>query len=240
MSDLSQRIIAAVLDDIPCKGVLSAGIADLALLKKAPSYAACEAVAWRSNAKSVLVLALAHAAEEPWLDWWDAHAYGTPGNRQLVRISKQVKQLIKHRWGIGARPLHYHVEKGGVFLKDAAVLAGLGIIGENNLLITPRLGPRVRLRALFLDKTLVQTGPVRFDPCRGCPRPCRAACPQNAFAEGRYSRKHCSKQMAADAAAAQTNPPPPSGHVSIAKIQYCRACELACVVGKSRESQTGT
>jgi epoxyqueuosine reductase len=237
LSDLSQRIIAAVLDDMPCKGFLSAGIAALELLKKAPAYAACDAVAWPSNAKSVLVLALGHAPEEPWLDWWDSRAYGTPGNRQLVRISKQVKQLIKRRWGIGARPLHYHVEKGGVFLKDAAVLAGLGIIGENNLLVTPRLGPRVRLRALFLDKTLVQTGPIRFDPCRGCPRPCQAACPQNAFAEGRYSRRHCSKQMAADATAVQANPHPGSGRVSIPVIQYCRACELACVVGKSRVSQ---
>jgi epoxyqueuosine reductase len=184
-------------------------------------------------------LALEHPPEEPWLDWWDPRAYGTPGNRQMVRISKQVKLLIKRRWGIGAWPLHYHVEKGGVFLKDAAVLAGLGIIGENNLLITPRLGPRVRLRALFLDKALLQTGPIRFDPCRGCPRPCQAACPQNAFVEGRYSRKHCSRQMAADAAAAQTHPDLPCGRGSMATIQYCRACELACVVGKSRESQTG-
>jgi epoxyqueuosine reductase len=41
----------------------------------------------------------------------------------------------------GHRPLPYKVEEGGMFLKDAATLAGLGIIGKNNLLITPEFEP---------------------------------------------------------------------------------------------------
>jgi epoxyqueuosine reductase len=99
-----------------------------------------------------------------------------------------------------AHLLPYHVEKGGIFLKDAAVLAGLGTIGMNNLLITPEFGPRVRLRALFLDAELAPTGPTDFAPCAGCDMPCRSACPQEAFKSGSYRKALCSEQMKTDEA----------------------------------------
>ena len=44
----------------------------------------------------------------------------------------------------------------GVFAKDAAALAGLGTIGENNLLVTEEYGPRVRLRIVVTDAELRQ------------------------------------------------------------------------------------
>ena len=52
---------------------------------------------------------------------------------------------------VSAYPLPYHVKKGGLFLKDAAVLSGLGIIGKNNLLLHPAWGPRIRLRSILMD-----------------------------------------------------------------------------------------
>lgn len=129
-------------------------------------------------------------------------------------------------------PLPYHIEKGGIFLKDAAVLGGLGTIGVNNLLITPEFGPRVRLRALLLDLELVPTGPIEFSPCQSCNMPCRQACPQNAFSEGFYRRTLCMKQMEKD----ETNKIILGENVnkdqSTVYIRYCRACELACPVGK--------
>jgi len=88
---------------------------------------------------------------------------------------------LNEEFSINARPLSYRIEEGGIFLKDAAALAGLGIIGKNNLLITPEYGPRVRLRALFLDLDLEPTGPIDFAPGEACDMPCRRACPQKAF-----------------------------------------------------------
>jgi epoxyqueuosine reductase len=208
------------------------GIAAVAHLKKTPSYATCGAIEWPSGAESVFVLALEHPATDPGLDRWDSGTYGTPGNRRLVRIARKVRQLLESRWNIRSWGLAYHVENGGVFLKDAAVLAGIGVVGENNLLVTPGIGPRVRLRALFLDTALEQTGPILFDPCKGCPQPCRTACPCNAFSDGRYSRKRCSRQMAADAAAPRTITRSQLGRPPLEVIQYCRACELSCVIGK--------
>ncbi|MBC8492582.1 MAG: hypothetical protein H8D43_02260 [Chloroflexi bacterium] len=40
---------------------------------------------------------------------------------------------------INACPQPYRVEQGRILLKDAAVLAGLGVMGKNNLVITPQL-----------------------------------------------------------------------------------------------------
>lgn len=152
---------------------------------------------------------------------------------------------------IQAQPMNYYVEKGGVWLKDAAVEAGLGVIGKNNLLVTPRFGPRVRLRAMYLSADLPSTGPLPWDPCDGCAVPCRAACPQAAFAEtiydpadyegltalpgrtGCYSLRSCDRQMADDEAHEQVGPADVPGYGPCNSVlAYCRRCELSCPVGK--------
>ena len=95
--------------------------------------------------------------------------------------------MIARLSGVACKNIHkillylYHVEKGGIFLKDAAVIAGLGCIGKNNILVTPDYGPRIRLRAMLPDEEISPTGSNDFDPCSGCDAPCRQACPQNAF-----------------------------------------------------------
>ncbi|CAB1081528.1 hypothetical protein D1AOALGA4SA_9178 [Olavius algarvensis Delta 1 endosymbiont] len=53
------------------------------------------------------------------------------------------------------------MERGGIFFKDSGVLAGLGSIGKNNLLVTPEYGPRIRVWPLLFDAELKPTGPGR-------------------------------------------------------------------------------
>lgn len=218
-----------------------AGIASIIPLKASPSYAiydkspyyeGYERVEWPGEAKSVLVLALVHEPSEPELDYWDYRPGRTPGNRRLASMAESLERWMKEELSINARPLPYRVEQGGILLKDAAALAGLGVIGKNNLLITPEYGPRVRLRALFLDADLEPTGPIDLSPCEGCPMPCRQACPQRAFRSGSYSRDLCDLQMTEDV----------ENEVVVEKSEnddalgsyriYCRACELACPVAR--------
>ena len=136
--------------------------------------------------------------------------------------------------------LPYQVERNGVFLKDAAILAGLGVMGRNNLLITPRFGPRVRLKAVLIDLPLPGSGPlVGFDPCEGCEAPCLAVCPQDAFANGAYLRERCQLQMKADEAHPIALRSPVVGMATKFKVPYCRLCELACPVGESGGRQLG-
>ncbi len=179
-----------------------AGIASVESLKKSPSHRIYpkigmnlgvhwqddvkpDEVAWPADAVSAVVIGVVHNADEPELDWWDGK--GTPGNRILVRINKKLSEWIEKTFPVKTYKLPYFIEKGGIFLKDAAVMAGLGCIGKNNLVITPEYGPRIRFRALLLDREAEATGPLEFNPCEGCKQPCRKVCPIKAFQNTVYS-----------------------------------------------------
>ncbi len=207
-------------------------------------------VTWPEDAKSAIIIAVEHPEEKPELDWWKSgHNGGTPGNRTLISISAQLSMWLEEEKGIKTTPLPYHIEHGGILLKDTAVMAGLGCIGKNNMLVTPEFGPRVRLRAMLSDEVLPDTAPIDFDPCEDCDMLCIKACPQEAFKNkvyskkefgldqlpartGTYSRHLCNKQMQLDmdnceeiTVEAQDEP----GKL----VRYCRACEWACPVGKT-------
>jgi epoxyqueuosine reductase len=176
-------------------------------------------------------LALAHRENEPELDWWGVKG-GTVGNQRLQQISENLKQWLHKEYKISAQPLPYQIGDGGIFLKDAAVLAGLGVIGANNLLVTPEFGPRVRLRALFLDVEVVPTAKKAFSPCNDCDMPCRRSCPRNAFSSGSYSKELCGKQMKEDESNRVISKHTSQNDSPEGRIKYCRVCELACPVGR--------
>ena len=186
----------------------------------------------------LLVLALAHDEAQPELDWWGGPG-GTEGNRRLQEISAAVKRILAQEYDVHSHILPYHPWKGGILLKNAAALAGVGVIGANNLLITPEYGPRVRLKGMllgkpketrFFGKNLVSAEPNPISgPCDACPKPCWQACPQKAFASGAYDRGRCAVQMELDEAKPHIHQDAKAG---TSYVEYCRACELACLVGK--------
>ena len=138
---------------------IRAGIAPLKDILKGPSYKAVIADPrgiqldkvpfdnWPAEAQTVLVLGLNHPEKNPRLDYWERG--DTLGNRRLRELSELIKQWLRKKFDLTALPLPYHLEKGGLFLKDAAVLSGMGVIGQNNLLIHPEWGPRVRSSGRF-------------------------------------------------------------------------------------------
>jgi len=200
-SELTEKIIAKAKS----LGATIAGVASVESLKGSPSHQIfpiigtnlennfnfvkegekIDKVAWPTDALSAIVIGVEHNEEEPALDWWDGK--GTPGNRILIKINKELSEWIENSLSIKTYKLSYFVGKGGIFLKDAAVMAGLGCIGKNNLLITPEYGPRIRFRALLLDCETEATGPIEFNPCGKCKQPCRKSCPINAFQKCVYS-----------------------------------------------------
>ena len=224
--DVSTQIISQAKSS----GASLAGIASIRSLRNSPSHRVHGKPVWPQEAKSVLILALNHKETEPELDWWDGNK-GSPGNRRLINVAKSLIEWLKKEFNLNAHDLPYHVEKGGIFIKDAAVLAGLGTIGMNNLLITPEFGPRVRFRALAVDVGLEPACPIDFAPCEFCDMPCRQVCPQDAFRSGSYSRTFCNQQMEIDRAT-RVIVKEEKKDSPFEYIKYCRACELACPVGK--------
>ena len=237
---IEQRII----ERARAEGAALVGIARIADLRNAPSYAAYDAapfypeykgVEWKDEYKTVLVWGLAHPASEPVLDWWSLKVRGfTPGNCELAAQSKRLRVWLNEELGMGALSLPYQIEYGGAFLKDAAVLAGLGVFGRDNLLITPEHGPRIRLRGIFMEADLEPTPRLEgFDPCATCSKPCQRVCPRTAFRSDAYERTLCKQEQdqldvdfeVLDGAIMGLDEP---SEVT----KYCRACELACPVGQ--------
>ena len=219
---------------------------DVAPEEEPTSNCGIELPSW---AETLLIIALYHPEDNPALDYFrSSSSGGSEGNLQLIRINNNVIRWLEEKKAMKCRQVPYGINKGGIGLKDAAVLAGLGTIGKNNMLITPQYGPRVRLRALALQAKLPETGPLDFDPCSICDMPCRQACPRKAFdniifdpgdygmlelpaREGVYDRDACA--LESDKRFQSVEPIPQKGEVESGDLisGSCRACEFACPVG---------
>ena len=253
MKSAGNNIEKIIVDKAKEMGASLAGIASIADLKASPSYEAYakkpfyeeyerdnpnyfkfKGVEWREEHKSVLVWALVHPVSEPVLDWWSMKVPGfTPGNGIMRRQSKQLRIWMGEDLGIKAFSLPYQIEFGGAFLKDSAVLAGLGVFGRHNLLVTPEYGTRVRLRGIFIEAEFDPTGPLDFDPCNGCDMPCHRACPRDAFRSGSFERVLCKQENDKRDAEWEMLPGSIMGiEEESAVVKPCRYCELACPVAQ--------
>ena len=157
-----------------------AGIARVEDLKQSPSHLISERmpdfanvgakevegrrpgqVDWPEGAKSAVVIAIEHPEDKQELDWWilgsKSTAGNTPGNKLLIAAANKLADWIEQELGMTSYRTPYHIELGAIYMKDTAVLAGLGCIGKNNLLVTPQFGPRQRLRVLLVDAELPPT-----------------------------------------------------------------------------------
>ena len=109
---------------------------------------------------------------------------------------------------------------------------------------------------MLLEDELTPTGPIDFDPCKGCEEFCRKACPTNAYGknvfltvetgmdslpgrDGYFSRANCIFGIIArDLILDEIEDYNHEYDVDIEEesqikegIRYCRKCEFACPVG---------
>ena len=223
-----RRIMQAAIDRAFALGASVAGFVPARLLRDCPSARVEGYRGWDTFTGSVIVLGLYHDPAMPEMDYWE-EGRSTPGDRMLRGMTTAIAEWLSEEHGRAAHDIPYQIDAGGIFLKDAAVLAGLGCIGRNNLVIVPRFGPRVRFRALWADLEVENyVSPCMPSPCEGCPRPCETACPQQALIGGTYSRQRCLRRMDEDKiqAAAQKQT---SGQEQ--PVDHCRTCDLVCPAG---------
>lgn len=122
-----------------------------------------------------------------WLEDAGVIAMPMPAGRDVVSYEVQQRPPLEPKITL----------KGSFDLRFAAVMAGLGQIGANGLLINERLGSRIRLGAVLCAAELEPDEPKKFggelpDFCETCGLRCVRACPAKALsAPGHADHYRC-------------------------------------------------
>jgi epoxyqueuosine reductase QueG len=122
---------------------------------------------------------------------------------EMTKIAKEVTKRIKAD-GFSSKVISAGggkwVERNGkkeqfgyISLKHAAEIAGLGIIGRNNLLTNPQYGNLLWLSAVLTDAELTPDEKLQSNMCDNCNK-CVSACPAGALDDlTSFGRKGCSR-----------------------------------------------
>jgi epoxyqueuosine reductase len=136
--------------------------------------------------RSIVMLGLPYHAVEPQMPTAgqgriSRYAWGTGDYHDVIhaKLKKLVATLVDAVPGAKARGV---VDTAPLLERDFAVLAGLGWVGKNTLLIHKPLGSYFFLAALLTDQVLDYDEPLAADHCGTC-RACLDACPTQAFPE---------------------------------------------------------
>jgi len=103
------------------------------------------------------------------------------GYSKMVEVSSSVAKFIR-MLGYPAIP----VGNDTCTNVPIAIDAGLGELGRNGIVITPELGPRVRLCTVLTDMPLQPDKPIEFgvkEFCKNCGK-CAESCPSGAISKG--------------------------------------------------------
>lgn len=156
-----------------------------------------------------IVLGLSHDPEHPELDLWEP-GRGTPGDRILARIGKDLARWLQEEYGVRARLIPYRLEDGGIYLKDAACMGGSGGWDITTSSSSPATGRG--------------SGSWRYGQTWTAPK--------------NHHRREKTPAPAARSTApapARWTPSPPERTAGNSawreRIDHCRACELACPGG---------
>lgn len=177
------------------KDVDLVGVASVAETRGTPLYESANALV--PGARSVVVMGMEIFPEVADLVVPDK-TMGEAAARDLLgphydylsgRLNRGVYDLAKFLRSAGFKaiplpsqgtPVDARFQSGLLSFKHAGEYAGLGRIGLNSLLVTPKFGPRVRLACLLTDAPLPAGKKLRQNPCDSC-GDCLTACPSGAL-----------------------------------------------------------
>jgi epoxyqueuosine reductase len=180
--------------------------------------------------QAVIVLACRFPGEDA-LDTLSL-AYTRARNAMVVRMDALARRLAEQLQGLGVGAFVKRSMGPGAWdadgryrdtlsLKHAAVLAGLGKIGRNSLLINDRYGNMLWLSAVLVDVALQPDTLAAYKVCLpGC-RLCVETCPVNALESIRLAQLRCNDfaYRSANGALAGEGP---DEHI------VCNACRVTC------------
>ena len=114
----------------------------------------------------------------------------------------------------------------------AAANAGLGVVGENNLLINPVFGSWVFIGEIVTTLKMQAYQPAGVHNCKGCGK-CFAACPTRELGRLRFDKTHCLSHIT------QSKDEPTNEQAKLMKAIGCAwgcdICQLVCPENNSAE-----
>ncbi len=113
--------------------------------------------------------------------------------------------------------------------KTLGTLSGLGWIGRSSLLVSPRMGPRIRICAILTDMPLLVNSPFTEDQCKDCTA-CVDACPVGAITGSPWSHSLDRRELLDVSKCQEYLWSTPT---SLGRRQTCGVCLKVCPVGRS-------
>ncbi|HHX81212.1 MAG TPA: epoxyqueuosine reductase [Acholeplasmataceae bacterium] len=135
--------------------------------------------------KSIIVFVFPYAGKDAAIDGYLTAKYAYGKDYHLV-IKAKLEELAEK-----LKLSRYEVMTDISYLDEklCAVLAGLGKIGKNNLLLTPKYGSRILIGEIVTSEELPITTKELENPCIDCYL-CIKKCPTQALSEG-FNKKQC-------------------------------------------------
>jgi len=135
-----------------------------------------------AGARSAIVVALSYGGKQP-PGTIARYARGADYHDVMLDRLRELHRWLASECGHAVAGKAY-VDTGPILERDLAQRAGLGWIGKNTMLISPKHGSFFFLGALLVDLSLEPDAPFETDRCGSCTR-CLDACPTHAFVEPR-------------------------------------------------------
>jgi epoxyqueuosine reductase QueG len=147
----------------------------------------------------------------------------------LEALSARLAHALRQQ-GCRAEHLTFEDSLSIIDLKKAAVLAGLGTLGLNNVVVNKEYGPRIRFGAVFTDLELEPDRPLDDYYCSSCTI-CWGGCPTWALGPNGFDRSRC---------LAEFNPTPETLERQKQMVKFptpvtrlqCISCLTSCPIGK--------
>jgi epoxyqueuosine reductase QueG len=156
---------------------------------------------------------------------WHHHMYSHLNALNSV-LCYEIALVLEKRgyWAVPIQPTVPYVKDkflGVSSHRHAAVAAGLGVFGMNNLVLTPQFGPRIRWDQVITSAHLEPHPLLKKNLCREC-LACRKNCPVQAWdAEGKFNKAACAFHMEWDRKTQVCYEP-------------CGLCIKVCPIGRNR------
>jgi epoxyqueuosine reductase len=115
---------------------------------------------------------------DPSRGWIASYAWGRDYHDVMLPKLEELAKFIRDR--MPAAETRCYVDTGPILERDYAERAGLGFIGKNTLLISPRAGSWLFLGEIITTAELSPTPPAQMPSCGSCRR-CIEACPTGAI-----------------------------------------------------------